>query len=201
MWSFVFLFPSTALVTLFFVSPPFELCWDVIDQFLYSFVLIIIIDTPRDNFPLDLSSELLHCGFSIADRVAPALADKIWNQAFNFRLGTKGLRTIDLIELAHTRNISFINILDMVEMDEWVYSDGYSMVCDVFVCRMYKEGQLFGDMTDQFQCAELANYLVYAMKIFDGNYQRPQECVEADPSSPFCQVCMRCFGEKLLCSC
>jgi len=34
----------------------------------------------------------------------------------------------------------------MVEKDEWVYSDGYSMVCSAFVAAVYKNGGLFGDL-------------------------------------------------------
>ena len=37
-------------------------------------------------------------------------------------------------------------LFSIVERDEWVYSDGYSMVCSAFVAAMWKAGGLFGDL-------------------------------------------------------
>lgn len=37
----------------------------------------------------------------------------------------------------------------MVEQDDWVYSDGPSMVCSSFVVGVYKAAGLFGDLSIQ----------------------------------------------------
>jgi len=81
-------------------------------------------------------------------------------------------------------------------LDSYVYhttrdgvpADGPSMVCCVFVCEIWKNGGLFQNLTDQINCGEFANWDDYSMDIFDHNYQKPQQCVSADPTSPTCQL-------------
>ena len=42
----------------------------------------------------------------------------------------------------------------------WRYSDGPSMVCDVFVCETYKAAGLFGSLRDSIQCTEFQNWCI-----------------------------------------
>lgn len=53
--------------------------------------------------------------------------------------------------------------MKMPELDEWIFEDdngtkGPSMVCDVFVMRMWKAAGIFGNITDQIQAAEFTNW-------------------------------------------
>jgi len=65
---------------------------------------------------------------------------------------------------------------------------GPAMVCDVFVLEMYKASGIFGNLTNQIQGSEFTNWDVYSLNIFDSHYQRPPQCVTADPSLPYCQL-------------
>jgi hypothetical protein len=40
------------------------------------------------------------------------------------------------------RNMTFGDLMAMVEQDEWMYSDGPSLVCSSFVAAIYKAGGL-----------------------------------------------------------
>jgi len=42
--------------------------------------------------------------------------------------------------------MTFTDLFVAVEKDEWIYSDGPSMVCSSFVIGAYKAGGLFGDL-------------------------------------------------------
>eukprot|EP01102_Stenamoeba_stenopodia_P022692 TRINITY_DN9549_c0_g1_i4.p1 TRINITY_DN9549_c0_g1~~TRINITY_DN9549_c0_g1_i4.p1 ORF type:complete len:568 (+),score=96.16 TRINITY_DN9549_c0_g1_i4:72-1775(+) len=160
-------------------------------------MLFCWIDTVSNNFPClppDFSSQCLHPyvvqGLAgLFDRFVPEIANSMWNQALNMRLNTKGLGTADAVYVANTHfNMSWSDLLNVPEQDEWYYSDGYSMVCDVFVCSVWKHAGLFGDLTDQIQCTEFTNWDAYSLNIFDSNYVRPSQCVTADPDSQFCQL-------------
>lgn len=70
--------------------------------------------------------------------------------------------------------VSMADIVSMVERDEWVYSDGPSMVCDVFVCSVYKAAGLFGDLKDELQCTEFQNWDVETLNVFNTAPVRPQ---------------------------
>ena len=79
----------------------------------------------------------------------------------------------------------------VVEQDGWMYTrqepvDGLSYVCSAYVAAMYKEAGLFDDM--EINATEFAPKDVYRMAFFDLEYPRPQQCVDADPDLPFCQL-------------
>jgi len=63
------------------------------------------------------------------------------------------------------------------------------MVCCVFVCSMWKAGGVFAASIDnEFACSEMTNWDDYALTIFEGTPNRPQECVTADPNNVLCQL-------------
>jgi len=154
------------------------------------------LDTESDNLPCVgpdftqcLTPELVMVFSGLFDRLDKWLANRMFNEAFNKRLNSNLASTAEIYEYAITQEgISFGQLISIPEQDSWVYSNGKSMVCDVFVCSMWKAGGLFGDLTDQFQCTELTPRDVYSMAFFNSNYSRPQQCVDADPESPFCQL-------------
>jgi hypothetical protein len=51
----------------------------------------------------------------IVDRVSNSTADLMWNLAFNKRLQTQGLGTLDVYNLAHQRNLSFAGLFELPE--------------------------------------------------------------------------------------
>lgn len=62
------------------------------------------------------------------------------------------------------------------------------MVCDVFVCRMWKAGGLFDSIDNKVNCAEFTNKDAYQMNILDAAPSRPAACVKADPKNSMCQI-------------
>jgi len=114
-------------------------------------------------------------------------------QTMNKRLGTQGLNVNECYMESQKRGIDIPTLLTMPELDEWIFEDnngtkGPSMVCDVFVMRMWKAAGIFGSITDQIQATEFTNWDAYTLNIFDGSYKRPDICVQADPDSQFCQL-------------
>jgi len=153
------------------------------------------IDTAVNNFPCVppnytycLSPEAVQCMSGVVDRVIPSLSQMMYNQAFNFRLSTSFETTAEIYQYARTKGISFTDIIVMPELDHWVYDDGPSMVCDVFVCNVLRAGGIFGSVGEKFQCAELTPRDVYSLAIFDTNVTLPESCLKADPDLPFCQL-------------
>jgi len=144
------------------------------------------LDTPEDNWVPPLSPQIIQVAFALLDRLAPAVADKVWNEPLNQRLNTKGLSTAEIYKQAQAKGLSFGELISIPEQDDWVYSDGPSMVCCSFVLRVYKAAGLFGDMTDTLQGTEFTNRDVFQLNIFDD--QVPEDCKKNDPDIPYCQI-------------
>jgi len=156
------------------------------------------IDTATQNFPclppdykVCLTEQLVEVAGGVVDRLDKAMADKLYNQALMHRLNlTWGSlnSTVEILEYAAKKdNINFGQLITIPEQDAWVYTDGYSMVCDVFVCSMWKHGGLFGSLTDSIQCTELTPWDVASLKFyFTGTL--PSQCTKADPGLPYCQL-------------
>jgi hypothetical protein len=127
---------------------------------------------------------------------APA-ADLIWLRGLNLRVGTEGLDAPDVMEAAFEKfGWDWRKLHWAEEQDSWLYemkhNDGStvrapSMVCNVFVCAMWKASGMFSDQPD-FQCTETTNWDIETLAIFDQTTPRPAQCVAADPDLPYCQV-------------
>jgi len=157
------------------------------------------IDTAQDNFPClppdytaCMSTELVNVVAGLVDRLDKAIANRMYNQAFMKRInlpwGTLNTTSDILAYAQQNLNISFGELIVMPEQDEWVYTDGKSMVCDVFVCSVWKAAGLFGDLADQIQCTELTPPDVERLQFFNATFTRPQACVREDPSLTYCQI-------------
>eukprot|EP01127_Copromyxa_protea_P013184 TRINITY_DN3520_c0_g1_i2.p1 TRINITY_DN3520_c0_g1~~TRINITY_DN3520_c0_g1_i2.p1 ORF type:complete len:521 (-),score=82.23 TRINITY_DN3520_c0_g1_i2:47-1609(-) len=157
------------------------------------------IDTAEDNYPPPLSSHLvlLLAPFGEWLLSTELQLDETFDfitQALNFRLGTKGLSMGEAYMTAQKKGISLTELAAMPEQDSWIFENGAgfkngpSMVCNVFVTKMWKAAGIFGSLTDSFQATEFTNWDAYTLNIFDGNYTRPKQCQEADPDSQFCQI-------------
>ncbi len=61
------------------------------------------------------------------------------------------------------RNMTVADLMVVPEQDSWHYTGDYSaMVCDVFVCAMYKAGGLFGPHAQNVQCEFLFAMFFFA---------------------------------------
>ena len=146
------------------------------------------IDTPNANFPPPVSQQFLMTGFAVFDRLDSTSTNLIWNEALNHRLGTFGLSTLELYQTILDRNMTFAEVITIPEQDDWVYSTGKAMVCDVYIVELYKAAGLFGSIVDDIQGSEFTNPDLYTLEFLDPAPKRPTVCEEADPSNPFCQI-------------
>jgi len=143
------------------------------------------IDTESDNYPPPLQPQNLLVAFLLVNDLYKPLADKMYNEALNFRLSTSGLDLHQILQVADSKNITFWELMTVPEQDNWKYSDGYSMVCDVFVLRMYEEAGIFGDL--DMEMTEFSPKDGYQIRLFvDDISQRPAEC--HDDPFPYCQL-------------
>jgi len=154
------------------------------------------IDSLSDNYPYPLTWQLHELLPALVGKIAPQIADLLWNQAFNLRLGTEGLTTAEIYQELHDRGMTFGDLVKIPENENWVYIQrnnanetvrDRSMVCDVYVCELWKAAGLFGDLSDKFHCTEATNWDIYTLNVFD-NGPLPEQCQLADPQLPFCQI-------------
>jgi len=156
------------------------------------------LDTSIDNLPClppaydqCLTYELVQVLSGVVDALDPKLADRFYNQAFNKRLGPNMniQGTAEIYQYAQVNEgITFDVLYTIPEEDGWVYSDGLSMVCDVFVCEMWKAAGLFGELASQINCTEQTPFDVYSMAMFNPTWVPPENCQKADPGLPYCQL-------------
>lgn len=67
------------------------------------------------------------------------------------------LQGLDLAEImveSEKQGISFEKLLTIPEQDDWVYIDGKSTSCVVFILGMYKEAGLFEPYSSSIQVSE-----------------------------------------------
>ena len=129
--------------------------------------------------------------FKLVEDISPTLAYNFFSEALNKRLGTDGKNISEIAEIAAGQNMSISDVMAMTEMDGWIYSgleprDGMNWVCSAYVAAMYKAGGIFGDM--EIQSTEFATMDIYIMKLFDTTTPLPDQCVQADPTLPYCQL-------------
>ncbi|CAM9245514.1 unnamed protein product [Ectocarpus fasciculatus] len=152
----------------------------------YKTMLWSWIDTIKDNYPCvppDYSSvclqwELVEPLFAVIDRNIPEVSATLYNDAWNKRVGATGLATAEIYKAAYDLGMESNVIPTIVEEDSWVYNTtrygepavGPSMVCCVFVCTMWKNAGVFGDM--DFNCGEMTNWDDYALDIFEDSYSQ-----------------------------
>lgn len=147
------------------------------------------VDTTDKSYPPLLDPELVPVVFSILEKFVPNVVDIFLNQALNKRLKTDNLTLAEIAEVIYARNITFPQLVAMVEEEGWVYKDGVSYVCSSFVVALYKRAGLFvGLNADTIHATEFTPRDVYTLNFFDSNYTKPAVCQEADPELPYCQI-------------
>jgi len=177
----------------------------------YSTMLMSWIDTKEHNYPClppdydrggfsyCLSWRLIEVVYPLIRGSLPA-ADKMFLEAWNRHVAGSpfaGLDPVQLYRAAAAKGMEPEEIMGVVEEDWTRYSQRYnngtrtrdlSMVCDVFVCFMWKAGGLFREIGDDFNCVEQQNLDVYGLTVVERPAARPQQCVAADPDNDLCQL-------------
>jgi len=143
------------------------------------------LDTETDSFPAVMHPEIAAPVFSILQGLIPEVG-RVFNEAVNHRLNTTNLTIPQLAEVIHEKNLTFAKVLAMPERDEWIYSDGPSMVCSSFVVALWKAGGLFDDM--EIHATEFTPRDAYSLTFIDPNPVLPQACKDNDPTAQFCQL-------------
>jgi len=164
------------------------------------------IDTKESNYPClppdftqCLSWEVLEVALPLFERKIPGFRQMI-NPGLEKRLNVENKTLSELYYQASLRGIDSVDLMPIVERDEWTYAmptnegpvvDGLSMVCCMFVCHMWKAGGLFVELgNDNVNCNEFTNFDDYGLKLFDAGFtsNRPEICKTVDPHNPLCQM-------------
>lgn len=169
------------------------------------------IDTLHDNYPCMppfdrpekdrpcLVWEIFEVGVPIVARYIPRLEKPFllsWNQhvtgsSFSNLSGTA------LYRQALSKGMELASIPAVPEPDGVLYPSSFnngtdapsiSMVCDVFVCAIWKAAGLFKEIDNDFSCTEQTNVDVYALNILEAPKSRKASCVAADPNNTLCQL-------------
>jgi len=161
------------------------------------------LDTDEQNYPClppDFKNCMVHHHFEILtgwlDKFDPTLTETFMKQSLNARFGTSFPTLVEIYQYASGKGLSVPALYETIEFDSYVYdttrygkpAKGPSMVCCVFVCQMWKNGGLYESIGNDLNCGETTNWDDYAQHIFVDNYQRPPQCVSADPNNPNCQL-------------
>eukprot|EP00668_Euglena_longa_P046329 GGOE01062014.1.p1 GENE.GGOE01062014.1~~GGOE01062014.1.p1 ORF type:complete len:545 (+),score=114.45 GGOE01062014.1:132-1637(+) len=166
------------------------------------------VDTEGDNYPClppsfetCLDWHLLPPLLSFMDHVSHGIAGgKLWVEAFNKRLSTVNLTTAELLMEAANRNLTLAEVAKLPEQDAWRYSDGYSRMCDAWVCTLWKASGMFGVLTDRFQCTESTNWDIVALPVFGqprqitGQYEMSIAGLGTKPWAPYPGYAENCGG-------
>eukprot|EP01104_Vermistella_antarctica_P018299 TRINITY_DN6729_c0_g1_i1.p1 TRINITY_DN6729_c0_g1~~TRINITY_DN6729_c0_g1_i1.p1 ORF type:complete len:594 (+),score=131.47 TRINITY_DN6729_c0_g1_i1:185-1966(+) len=154
-----------------------------------------------DNVPTPANPELLVTMFSLIDRIDPSLADLMWGQALNKRLHTVNLTMADIFEECEARNTTIYDLISIPEIDGWEYSDGRSMVCDVFVVSLFKAAGVFGNISSAVNAVEFTPRDSLEIEVYEPTWTMPSECVSNNvpcPAGAPCQGWCQMLGPYVL---
>ncbi|KAG6592035.1 hypothetical protein SDJN03_14381, partial [Cucurbita argyrosperma subsp. sororia] len=148
------------------------------------------IDTTHGNYPSPLDAHMVASAMTIWNQMQPTLATKLWNEALNIRLGTKGLELPEILVEVEKRGSSFGELLAIPEQDDWIYEDGKSASCVAFVLQIYKAAGLFGPLATSIQATEFTIKDAYNLNFYENNSSRlPKWCNGGDNVTlPYCQI-------------
>lgn len=144
------------------------------------------IDTETLNTPDVLDLVFLSLILQLAEKVIPDQIKLIFYDAWNQRLGTKGLNIGGIWEELYKRDLSLAQLSAQVEIDGWEYPTGPNYVCSAFVVHLYKAAGLFGDLS--INAPEFTPKDLYELNFYDvtGN-KVPSECKDSAPRG-YCQI-------------
>lgn len=155
-------------------------------NFLYGWI-----DTPEDNLPPMLAHQFVPILYSYVEMVDKANADNMFTEALNLRLGVTGKNITEIAALAAQQDMSVEDVMAMTELDSFRYTglgpkDGRAYVCSAFVTALYKVAGLFDGY--EINATEFSPADVYRLNFFDTETPLPQQCIDAAPDLPYCQL-------------
>ncbi|KAF4690248.1 hypothetical protein FOZ60_000406, partial [Perkinsus olseni] len=147
----------------------------------YSNFLFTAVDSLKGNYPcipMDdcqtcLSWEFVEIAMGLVERARPDMANLLFLEAFNHRMGSSGLGLSDILKMADAKLEGGSAMLPTIpEEDDWTYHThhngepivGPSRVCSALVCEMLRAGGALGD--HELSCSEFTPFDVYSMDIF-----------------------------------
>jgi len=148
-------------------------------------------DTQRDNLPPAMANELLPVVLQLVSEIAPKAIENLFVQALDKRLGNVGCWDLACIAThAAFQGMSIQDVIAIPEQDGWLYTglpnDGQAFVCSAYSAAVYKAAGMYDDF--EVNATEFTPRDVYMLDFFDANYTRPQQCIDADPNLPYCQL-------------
>jgi len=154
--------------------------------------LFTFLDTVANNLPRPITPDFFEHVMGVVERLIPidqnSSVYSMLIQGLNLRLNSNCTTLQCIYDIIDPIPMSLSAAVAIPEQDSWRYGGNYSMVCDVFVCEMWKNGGIFGEFKNDFECTEQTPKDTYQFGIFDGFFKRPIQCVEADMSLPYCQL-------------
>ncbi|KAF4677868.1 hypothetical protein FOL47_008933 [Perkinsus chesapeaki] len=128
---------------------------------------------PMDDYQTCLSWEFVEVLCGLLDRVSPEMANLLFLQGYNHRIGTTGLNMTEIVKVTELMYPGLSGVLPALpEEDQWEYpihhdgkpTTGPSRVCSALVCEMLRAGGIFGD--HEVSCTEFTPWDIYSMDIF-----------------------------------
>eukprot|EP00897_Mesotaenium_endlicherianum_P002829 jgi/Mesen1/2574/ME000162S01699 len=137
------------------------------------------IDTPKDNYPPPINSQLASPRRKHALRRRPSPFG-----LSSLCLSPYGLDVAQVLAECAARRIPFGELLAVPERDSWQYSDGKSTSCVAYVMTAWKDGGLFGANASDIQVTE------FTLNFFDDDAARIGAWCPQSASSPkeYCQI-------------
>ena len=139
-------------------------------NFLYTWL-----DVPNKNVPYFFHLFTLSALIDIYQLIRPQDVKILFLDAMNMRLGTNANNIGEVWEELYRRNMTFDELVTMVEKEGWQYSNGLNYVCSAFVTSVFRRAGLFGDL--EINSTEFTPKDLYQLDFFDvsGN-NVPREC-------------------------
>merc|ERR1712212_794152 len=183
--------------------------WDFIDSMMgvdygYEVVLTGLIDTLYDNMPCAnkdstgcLEPEHLELLMSVGERLSEEAA-RILKPAIMQRAGVQFDHPTGILEAyyqAHLAGVEPTELAMIPEQDGWLYHTTREgtptispvMICNVFVCNVWKAAGLFADINNQINCGETSVNDNYRLAHYS-TAPVPEICSDVDPENKLCQV-------------
>jgi len=170
----------------------------------YEVILTGLLDTLTDNLPcagkeksLCLEPEHLEMLITFLERVSTETA-RILKPAIMQRVGVEFSHPSGVLEAyyqAHLQGLHPTQLPILPEKDGWKYpttKDGQPslspvMICNVFVCNVWKAAGLFHDIKGEFNCGETSVNDNYRLELYSTE-PPPSICTDVDPENPLCQI-------------
>jgi hypothetical protein len=162
----------------------------------YHNYLFQTIDTMKDNYPVpNITPEFLSIGVSMIEQFYPKDIQVMFIEAMNQRFRHYFNESIicentDCVYQTFTKlKTNFGEMMMLPERDEWIYSTGISLIDHNFVLALYKEGGIFGPITNEIQATEFGPKDLYELNIFQKEWKnKPELCKIDNLNVPYCQL-------------